>query len=251
MGKLTVLIPTFNEEDRLRDCLTSIQWADEILVVDSFSTDKTLDIAQEFGAKIVQHDYQSHASQLNWAIPQCRNEWILLLDADERVSDRLRNSIQESLQNIPDRFTYFVKRTNLFFGHELRHGGWGRDWIIRFFHRDHGRIQEYGYHGDIITDSPSGTLHGEIIHLTYRTLDDYFRKFHLYTDEGARLLFQKKRRASWVDLFLRPFWRFFFSYIIRLGFLDGIPGLIVSMLSTFYSFTKYLKLWYMQFGKDR
>ena len=244
MKKVTALIPTFNEEDNLRDCLASVAWADEILVVDSFSTDNTLEIARQSGARIIQREYGSHASQRNWAIPQAANEWILLLDSDERVSVALKDNIQTLLHNDPDNHVYIISRKNYFFGHEINHGSWGHDRIVRFFHRDTSRIEEYGHHGDVILDQTPGVISGEIIHLTYRSVDDYFRKFQMYTTEGAKVLYRKNKQSSIIKLLFSPIWRFTHMYFIRLGFLDGLPGLLICILSAFYVFTKYFKLWY-------
>ncbi len=244
--KITVLIPTFNEEDRIRGCLESVRWADEILVVDSFSTDRTLEIVGEYGSRILQHEYESHASQLNWAISQATHAWILILDADERVSPELQRSLLQLRESNPAHSVYSIKRKNYFFGQEIKHGGWGHDWIFRFFHRDQGKYEECGYHGKFRSKQKPTRIQGTIDHCTYRSLDDYFRKFHLYTTEGARILDQKNKKIHILHLTLHPCWRFFHMYILRLGFLDGIPGLIVCTLASFYVFTKYVKLWYFQ-----
>jgi glycosyltransferase involved in cell wall biosynthesis len=246
MKKITALIPTFNEEDKLRDCLASVEWVDEILVVDSFSTDNTLEIAGQSGAQIIQHEYKSHASQLNWAIPQASHEWIILLDADEIISDELKSNIQKLLISEPQKEAYWINRKNFFFGQVINHGAWGNDRIVRFFNRKHSKFDECGYHSKLILKNKPGIIAGDILHSTYCSVDDYFRKFHLYTNEGAKLLFEKQKKASFSNLTLNPLWRFFYMYIIRCGFLDGAPGFIICALSGFYVFTKYFKLWHLK-----
>ncbi|MGC9328134.1 MAG: glycosyltransferase family 2 protein [Candidatus Hinthialibacter sp.] len=245
MKKITALIAAYNEEDRIGACLESVEWADEILLVDSFSTDRTVEIAREYGARILQHEFVNIAAQINWAIPQASHEWILRLDADERVSEALQQSIRDLLASHPKETAYSIKRNNLFFGCELKHGHWGNDWIARLFQRDHGRMEEYGCHGDLLLDKKPPKIQGELIHLAYRSVDDYFQKFHQYTQEGAERLYRQKKPCSFTHLFFRPLWRFIHSYLIRLGFLDGVPGLAVCMLSSFYVFTKYFILWHL------
>ncbi|MBN2326768.1 MAG: glycosyltransferase family 2 protein [Candidatus Omnitrophica bacterium] len=245
MKKITALIAAYNEEDRIRACLESVQWADEILLVDSFSTDRTAEIAREYGARILQREFDTFSSQINWAIPRASHEWILRIDADERVTEALKRSIQDVLNADSTEAAYSIKRKNLFLGCALKHGHWGDDWIARLFQRDRGRMEECGYHGDLLLDRKPPKIQGELIHLTYRSVDDYFHKFHQYTQEGAERLYQQEKPCAFTHLFFRPLWRFIHSYFIRLGFLDGIPGLIVCVLSSFYVFTKYFILWHL------
>lgn len=249
MNPLTVLIPTHNEEANLPACLDSVRWADEIFIVDSFSTDRTLAIARNHGARVVQHEYSSHAAQRNWAIPQARHEWILLLDADERVTPALQEEIQTLLQTAPPKKAYQICRRTFYFGRELKHGGFSHDWVTRLFHRDAGEIEEWGFHGEMKLPFTPGRLRGRLLHYTCRTIEDYFSRFQLYTTGQAQLLFRKNKRAGFSHLVLRPAWRFFQLYILKRGFLDGWLGLLICTLSGFYVFTKYMKLWLLQQGE--
>lgn len=244
MNKITALIPTYNEEQNLPKCLESVRWADEILVVDSFSTDRTVVIARNFGARVIQREYGSHASQRNWAIPQASHPWVLLLDADERCTPELQQEIRAILEKEPDYSLYKIHRWNYFLGHLQRHGDWGNDWIIRFFHRDSACFEECGsFHGEIRSTETIGRLKNPILHHPYDNLDQYFSKFNQYTSDGALHLFNQGKKFSTVDLVARPMWRFVRAYFLRLGFLDGVAGFIVCTLAGMYVFVKYSKLW--------
>jgi len=244
MNKITALIPTYNEERNILECLESVRWADEILVVDSFSTDRTVEIAGNLGARITQREYGSHASQRNWAIPQASHPWVLLLDADERCSPDLQQEIRAILEKGPDYKLNKIHRWNYFLGHLQRHGDWGNDWVIRFFHRDIACFEECGsFHGEIQASEPIDRLMNPIFHYPYQNLDEYFIKFNRYTTDGAFHLLNQGKKFSTLDLVARPLWRFIRSYFLRLGFLDGVAGFIVCALAGMYVFVKYSKLW--------
>ncbi len=240
---LTVLVPTFNEEFNIRDCLESIKWADEIFVVDSYSTDRTPEICREYTDKIVQHEYINSAAQKNWAIPQTTHKWVLIVDSDERVSARLRDSILSTLENPSKYDGYYVKRENFFFDHHIRHGGWERDYVLRLFNKERGRYEDKEVHAHIEVEGKEGYLDGPLYHYTYRNLDQYFGKFLRYTKWAAGDLDTSGRRPSWVNLAVRPWMRFLKMYVLRLGFLDGKHGLVLCWLAAFSVFTKYARLW--------
>jgi len=240
---LSILIPTFNEEHNIRDCLESVKWADEIFVVDSFSHDKTLDICREYTDRIVQHEYVNSATQKNWAIPQTAHDWVMIVDADERVSPQLRESIQKALENPTAYDAFFVKRESFFLGKLIRHGGWERDYVLRLFNKTRGRYQEKEVHARIETEGHEGHLEGPLYHYTYRDLDQFFEKFDRYSKWAAGDLSSAGRRATWTNLSLRPFMRFLKMIVLRRGFLDGKHGLVLSMLAAFSVFMKYARLW--------
>ena len=244
MPKITVLIPVLNEEKNLPGCLDSVTWADEILVIDSFSTDRTLEIARSYNTRIVQHAYENHAAQLNRGIRLAAHEWVLLVDADERVTPELREEIQGLLKQDPPLRAYRISFRTFYFGKEIRYGGFGNDWHIRFFHRDAGYIKE-GVHGDMVLDFKPGKLRGTLLHYTSNTVEEYFDRFHRYTGDGAKFLKEKNKKVNFTHIFLRPVWRFISKYFLRCGFRDGLLGLNICMLSAFYVFTKYFKLWYL------
>jgi len=242
--KLTVLVPSFNEENTIRDCLESVRWADEIFVVDSFSTDGTLDIARAYTDRIVQHEYVNSATQKNWAIPQCTHDWVLVIDCDERLTPALQDEIKALLAGEPDRDGYRIGRDNYFFGHRIRYSGWQHDSVLRLFKKDKGRYRDREVHADI--DMPPekvGRLHNKLEHYTYTTFDQYLEKFGRYTTWAANDLYKQGRKPSFCNLVLRPPLRFFKMYILKRGFLDGAAGFVLCALATMSVFMKYAKLW--------
>jgi glycosyltransferase involved in cell wall biosynthesis len=244
--RISALIPTLNEEETLRDCLESLRWADEIFVVDSYSRDKTLDIAREYSARIVQHAYVNSAAQKNWAIPQATHPWVLLVDADERVTPELQEEIRGLLEDGPRHDGYWIRRTNHFLGHRMKHCGWETDKVIRLFRRDVARYQEREVHAEIDLPGPLPVLRQPLLHYSFRSFAQYWRKMQIYSDWGASQLFREGKRAGWASIAFRPLIRFLKMYLLRLGFLDGIHGLVLCMLAAFTVFLKYAKLWELE-----
>lgn len=245
---ITILIPTFNEERNLPDCLASAAWADEVFVVDSFSSDRTVEIAKAAGARVVQHVYVNSAAQKNWAIPQATHRWVLVLDADERVEPALAEEIRALLARPggPDAAAYTIFRRTFAFGAEIRYSGWQGDSVRRFFDRTRCRYPDLEVHADLTVDGPTGTLRHRLEHYTYRTFDEYFEKFRRYTTWSANDRWKRGDRASFFTLLFKPMSRFLKNWLLRRGFLDGTPGLIVCMLGAISAFTRESKLWAMQ-----
>ncbi len=246
---VTVLIPTYNEEDNIRACLESVKWADELFVVDSFSTDRTLEICREYTDRIVQHEYLNSAAQKNWAIPQASHEWVMIVDSDERVSEELQASILKALENPAGNDGFYVKRETFFLGKLIEHGGWHREYVLRLFNKERGRYQDKHVHACIEVVGRTAHLKGILYHHTYRDLDDYFKKFLRYTKWSAEDLKSWNRGASWSNLAVRPWMRFLKMYVLRGGFRDGKHGLVLSYLAAFSVFTKYARLWEMEAKK--
>jgi len=242
---LTVIVPTFNEEEILDDCLASVAFADEVLVVDSFSTDRTPEVAAAHGARFVQHEYVNSATQKNWIIPQARHEWVLLVDADERVRPELASEIRALLADSPAHDGYWIRRRNHFLGREMKHGGWETDAVIRLFRRDVARYQDREVHAEIVLPGPLPTLRGRLDHYSFRSWRQYWPKIAKYTDWGASQAFRDGKRAGRASIVLRPALRFFKMYVLRLGFLDGAEGAQLAMLGAFSVYLKYSKLWEM------
>ncbi|MFQ5876520.1 MAG: glycosyltransferase family 2 protein [Acidobacteriota bacterium] len=240
---LTVIVPTYNEEANLQECLASVSFADEILVVDSYSTDDTLAIARRFGARILQHEYVYSARQKNWAIPQASHEWILLVDADERVTPDLREEILELLSAVPRHEGYWISRTNHFLGRRMRHCGWGSDRVIRLFRRDLARYRDRKVHAEIDLPGRLPCLRHPLEHHTFRSFAQYLRKMQLYGEWGAAQMYDEGRRAGALTILIRPLVRFLKMYLVRLGFLEGAHGLVLSMLGAFSVYLKYARLW--------
>lgn len=243
---LSILVPTYNEEIQIRGCLETIKWADEIFVVDSFSTDGTLGICGEYTDRVVQHEYINSAAQKNWAIPQTTHKWVMVVDSDERVSEELKRSILRVLENPDGCDGYYVKRESFFLDKPITHGGWERDYVLRLFNKERGRYQDKEVHACIEVEGAEGRLDGPLYHYTYRSLDQYFEKFMRYTRWAAGDLRTAGRRPTWVNLMIRPWMRFFKMYVLRRGFLDGKHGLVLSWLAAFSVFTKYARLWEMR-----
>lgn len=242
-GKITVIIPCFNNEDIIEDCLESVKWADEILVVDSFSTDRTLEIVQQYTNRIIQHRYINSAKQKNWAIPRAINEWVLIVDTDERVSEDLKNELLSALKN-PNGFDGFkIPRANYTFGRRLKYGGYWPDYQLRLFKRDKGRYEDKEVHAHVILDGKVGFLKNSIIHYhdrnVYQVIEKYFLGYAKW-ESKERL---KKEKVRLYNLFLKPPAVFFYRYIIKGGFLDGIAGFVCASIWTIYIFLTYLYMW--------
>jgi glycosyltransferase involved in cell wall biosynthesis len=246
--RLTVLVPAGNEEKHIKACLESARWADELLVVDSFSTDKTVEIAKEIGARVLQHEYKNSAAQKNWAIPQAENDWILVLDSDERVTPELAQEIKKvmAMPAQERKAAYRLFRRTYFFGREIRHCGWDTDSVIRLFDRKRADYPEQWVHANMKVDGDVGTFKGRLLHYTYDSMAQYFEKFDRYTTWSARDLLARGRKATVANLTCRPLFRFLKMYLLRLGFLDGVAGAVLCGLAACSVFTKYAKLWEMQ-----
>jgi glycosyltransferase involved in cell wall biosynthesis len=240
--KISVIVPTFNEEEVIEDCLESVTWADEILVADSFSKDKTLEIARRFTDRIIQREYINSASQKNWAIPQTQHRWVMVVDSDERVSPQLRDEILKHLAAGPEKSGYVIKRVNHFMGRRINHGGWGHDRVLRFWDKTKGRYQEKEVHAEVDIDGAVGELEHPLMHMTFRSWDSYMHKIDRYTSWSADEYLKQGRRASALDLVLRPAGRFIKRYLLQLGFLDGVPGLMITGIDTWVVFVKYARI---------
>lgn len=248
---LSVIVPTFNEERHVGACLESVKWADEIVVVDSFSSDRTLEIARPFATRVLQHEYVNSAAQKNWTIPQAAHPWILVVDADERVSAPLAAEIREVMEKGPSHDGYVIRRLNHFHGKPIRHGGWGRDRVLRLFNRERGKYQEKNVHAEVEIAGNVSELKHPLLHDTFRGFGDYLRKIDRYTRWGAEDLHRRGRKATALDMAARPAWRFVKRYILQAGFLDGTEGLMISGLDMYSVFLKYARLWEMGRPPDR
>ena len=248
--KITVLVPTFNEEHNIRDCLESVRWADEIFVVDSYSTDRTLEIARQYTERIVQHEYVNSAAQKNWAIPQATHPWVMIVDSDERVTPALRDEILSVLENPGEYAGFRIYRQNHFMGRPIRFCGWQRDDVLRLFLRDKGRYQDREVHADVVVDGKVGVLKNKLLHYTFQSYDQYMKKFDRYTRWAALDRARTTRKVRWYHLSLRPMWRFIRQYFLYLGFLDGKAGFIICTLSAYSVFMKYARLWALQQKKN-
>jgi glycosyltransferase involved in cell wall biosynthesis len=240
---LSVIITTYNEEVNVAECIESVAWADEVLVVDSFSTDRTVEIARGYPVRLEQREYFGSAAQKNWALDRVAHEWVLIVDADERVTEPLAQEILRLLAGAPAADGYAIRRDNVFVDRVIRHSGWSTDKVIRLFRRSRGRYPNRRVHADLEIEGPTPLLRNAFHHYTFRSFDQYFDKFLRYAQWGAAQAFREGRRAGFVELVLRPFWRFFRTYVVQLGFLDGRHGLVLCTLMSFGVFLKYARLW--------
>jgi glycosyltransferase involved in cell wall biosynthesis len=241
--RLTAVVTTFNEEVNLADCLASLAFADEILVVDSFSTDRTLEIARSFPAvRLLQREYFGSAAQKNWGMDRVTTPWLFILDADERVTPELAREIVGLLERGPEADHYAVRRRNVFLGRLIRHSGWS-DRVVRLLRRGSARYARRRVHADLHPEGPTPLLRHPIVHYTGRTLEQFLEKQHRYALWAAADAFRQGRKAGPVELGFRPAWRFFRTYVIQAGFLDGRHGLVVCALQAYGVFLKWATVW--------
>ncbi|PWH83011.1 glycosyltransferase family 2 protein [Algibacter marinivivus] len=247
MQKLTAIIPTGNEIHNIEDVIASVDFADEIIVVDSLSTDGTYEKAKASGVKVIKREYQYSASQKNWAIPQAKHEWILLVDADERVTKELKEEIIETLKNPKDNVVaYWIGRNNHFMGEHVKYSGWRNDAVIRLFKRDSCKYQDKHVHAEIIADGDIGNLKQKLYHNTYITFDKYIEKMNRYATWQAKDYDKKTGRLTPYHFIIKPFWGFFKHYILQSGFRDGVVGLTIGYIQGYVVFMRYVKLWLLR-----
>lgn len=229
----------------IEGCLASVRFADEIMVVDSFSTDGTLAIARKYTDRILQHEYINSAAQKNWAIPQARHEWVLIVDCDERVTPGLASEIKTILQ-VPQRDGYWIRRRNFMFGKEIRHGTWSTDKVLRLFRRDLGRYESKHVHAEIELDGRVGWCRGKLVHHGFRSLSQYLSKLERYSTWGALNARDVGLRGTGWRIAGHSLGSFLKSYLLRCGFLDGTEGLIIALMEAYSAFLKYAKLYELQ-----
>jgi glycosyltransferase involved in cell wall biosynthesis len=247
--RLTVLIPCKDEQLNIRACIESARpVADEILIADSGSRDATLDIVRSMGGcRTIQRVYVNSANFKNWAIPQARHRWVLIVDADERVTDDLAREINEIKADPPSQLDgYWIRRQNSYLGHPMKHCGLNRDKVLRLFRRDACRYEERWVHAEVqIPPERVGWLRSRLLHQTASSSDHHLKKLIRYAQWGAMNMRDAGRRPSLFKMFTRLPARFLQLYFLRLGFLDGVPGLEYCMAEAFYSFLKQVMLWEM------
>jgi glycosyltransferase involved in cell wall biosynthesis len=241
--KITARVNTLDEEHNIVAALESLAWADEILVVDSWSKDRTVELARQHGAQVVQHDFRSHGEQHNYADTLASHDWVFVLDADERVTPELRASIEKIRQKGPKCSGYRFARRAHFMGRWIRHCGWYPDYQTRLYDR---RATQWGGdppHEEPKVNGPVEIIPGELLHYTKRNLKETLDQTNFFTSLAARDRHRRgKRAASYLKLLLLPPLIFLHSYVWKRGFLDGLPGLVISWLAAFYVFAREAKL---------
>jgi glycosyltransferase involved in cell wall biosynthesis len=247
--KLTACIITYNEADRIEACLRSVSFCDEIIVVDSHSTDATRQIASSLGARVIERDWPGYRSQKQFAIEMASHDWVLCLDADERVTSELRQQIEAlRARDFPEQAGWSVPRITDYFGRFLRHGNTYPDRLIRLFDRRRGGWIGEEIHENTRVNGSVARLSGHLEHFSYRSLADHHNRMALYADLMARALYARGKRCGLGKVLFNPQWRFFRGYVLRLGFLDGWRGLVFHLVEANYVRRKYLGLYMLTRG---
>lgn len=249
--KITVTIRTFNEEQNIRDCLESVTWADEIIVVDSESTDGTIAIAREFTDRVVVRPWAGHIATSQFATDQAANLWVLSVDADERVSPQLRDEILALDLEQSSHDAYDMPRRHFFMHRWINHSGWYPDRNIRLYRKDRCYWGGYAPHDKIQVPGSLASLEGDLYHYIYRDMAHFAATKNSYSTLTAIDHNRSGRRSTLLHFTLRPLYTFLHRYFVRLGFLDGLPGFVISVMESHCVFLKYIKLYELQHNLGR
>lgn len=244
-SNLSVIIIVKNEEHDIRACLESVAWAEEIIVLDSGSVDNTLSIAKEYTEKVYTSiDWQGFGVQKNRALAYASCDWVLSLDADEQVSDVLRQEIANAIQSVGP-FVYKLPRLSSYCGKFIRHSGWWPDYVPRLFKRSEASFSNDLVHERLVFQGKAAKLTAPLLHVTYKDLDEVISKINQYSTLGARNSYQKGKRGGLMSAIAHGFWAFIRTYIFRAGFLDGAEGLMLAISNAEATYYRYLKLFYL------
>jgi len=242
-SKISTVIITFNEENNIKDCLESLKWADEVILVDAFSSDKTIQIAKDYTDKIFQKEWQGYSEQRNFGLSQARNEWVLFLDADERMSDALALEIREIIQDNNGLYNgYYILRQSFYLGRWIKHGEWYPDLKLRLIKKDRAIWSGPSVHEKLILNGKAGYLKNPIYHYTYRDITHHLEKFNHYSTLFAQDAFIKGEKVRLNQLLFKPFIRFIRSYFFKLGLRDGFAGFVIAFMQALEVFLRYAKL---------
>ena len=241
--KISACVTAGNEEGKIAACLASLAWCDEVIVVDSFSQDKTYEISRQFTPRVYQHVWEGYIAQKNFIRTLVTCPWILFVDADEVVSDELRAEIEREFEQGPgETVGYRFPRMVFYLGKWIRHGEWYPDIKLRLFRKDRGHSAGQEPHDRVVVDGPVKNLRAPLYHFTYDNLADHINTINRFSSISAGEKFSRGGKFRWCDLIVRPPFRFFKSYVIKRGFLDGRQGFIIALMSAFGVFVKYAKL---------
>ncbi|MEW6108842.1 MAG: glycosyltransferase family 2 protein [Nitrospirota bacterium] len=239
---VSAVIITRNEERNIKDCLESARGFDEIVVVDAFSEDRTVEICRDYTDRIYQQSWQGFSRQKQIAVDHARNIWILILDADERVTPGLFREIQATL-NSTQHSGFYIPRKNYFLGKWIKHSGWWPDYTLRLFRKDVSRLDQRAVHEKVVVNGSAGRLSSPLEHYTYRTISDYLGKMEVYSSLAAEEMQKERRPSSIINMIINPAVTFLKMFFIRQGFRDGIYGFVLAVLYSYYTFIKYAKNW--------
>jgi glycosyltransferase involved in cell wall biosynthesis len=242
---LSVIIITKNEAHAIGACLASVAWVDEIIVVDSGSDDDTVAICHKFGALISKNEWPGYGKQKNHALSLAKGDWILSIDADERVTPELRQEIERAIANPDDCVAWKIPRLSSFCGRFIHHSGWWPDYVTRLFHRDYAKFSDDIVHERVIVTGLTGTLKAHFLHESIENLEDLLTKMNQYSTAGALISHERKKTASLRKAVGHGLWAFFRSYLLRVGFLDGREGFILAVSTAESTYYRHLKLMLM------
>ena len=245
MYKISVTIITLNEAEHIADAINSASWADEVIIVDSGSTDQTVEIAQGLGATVSHHSWTGYVDQKNYAAKLASHDWIFSLDADERISEALATEVREVLENAPMRHGYRMPRVTFHLGKWIRTTDFYPDYQLRLYDRRSGHWEGRYVHESVKVDGPIAYLKNELQHYSFRDLHDQINRINHYTTLAAKQMYESGKRARLIDL-LQPDAAFIRNYVLRRGFLDGKVGLYISIIQAYAVGLKFLKLWELQ-----
>ena len=243
--KISALAITLNEAHNIEAYLKSLWFADEIIIVDSYSSDETVTLASKHeSVTIYQRKFDNFSAQKNFAISKAKNDWVTFFDLDEAVTEAVANEILK-ISETPKAIAYFVKRDYNFMGKRIKFSGFQTDYVIRFFNKNYCHYNSNLVHELIKADGPTAKLHNSVPHYTYKSFDHYTGKLHQYSELQAEMLYEKGKKPNLYHFLFRPCYRFWYQYLIRLGILDGKEGFILAYVSAFSVFKRYVNLWLM------
>lgn len=247
---ISLVVITFNEEANIERCLKSVPFASECVVVDSFSGDKTVALAQACGARVVQEKWRGFGAQKKFATELAQNPWILSLDADEALSPELAAEIEQLFGQLDPLAGYLTPRRSFHLGRWIKYGGWYPDYQLKLFNKDHAQWSEAEVHESIQVQKKH-KLKGDVLHWVFDSLSDQVVTNDRYSSLGARQLYQEGKRFSYLKLFFKPFGKFVETYIVKQGFRDGLPGFIIAIGAAYSLFLKFAKLWEIERANQR
>ena len=248
--KISATIITYNEERNIARAIESLRSADEIVVVDSGSTDRTVEIAGKLGAKVIEQPWLGYAAQKNYAAEQALNDWILALDADEALSESLEAEIWQLKKNGPKYDAYSMPRLAQYLGKWILHSGWHPDRKVRLYHRLKAKWEGQYVHESVVVNGATGKFDSTILHFTCQSLSEHLKTMDRYTTLAAEELVARNKKIGWRHLALDPVWTFFRTLILQRGFLDGMEGLAIAWMGALYQFLKFAKARNMRPGRE-
>ena len=244
---LSTIVITLNEATNIAACLESVKWAKEIIVVDAQSADDTVSQGKKFTDKVFVKPWEGYTAAKSFALSQCTQEWVLWIDADERVTPELRDEIIVKLNANPSEAGFYVPRLANFLGRWIRHGGWYPGYVLRLFRREQALFdRDQHVHEQVTVNGPTVKLSNHLLHYTDPNLEHYLNKLNRYTSLAAEELYRRGKRFHLWDLLFRPPWFFFRMYFLKVGFLDGVHGFVLACFSAVHVMAKYAKLWEME-----